>query len=132
MPRLQKWLSPCAMLALCACTDMDRSADEAWGGAVAAPGSFTSEPGSETLVLPTSVGNLNAYVSRTGAVSDRRGPGEMLKAPPPLPRSICPAASEAVVFSYPLQPEGFVPGYTAYIIDGSVVCIDRTFAYSGP
>lgn len=129
--RLQKWLSLCTMLALCACTEMGRSADEAWGGAVAAPGSFTSQPGSEALDLPTSVGDLNAYLSRTGAISDRRGQGELLKAPPPLPRSICPAAPEAVVFSYPLQAEGFVPGYTAYIIDGSVVCIDRTFAYWG-
>lgn len=129
--RLQELLSLCAMLALSACTGGGRSADDAWGGAVVAPGSFTSEPGSETLDLPTSVADLNAYLSRTGAVSDRRGEGEMLKAPPPLPRSICPAAPEAVVFSYPLQPEGFVPGYTAYIIDGSVVCIDRTFAYSG-
>ncbi|MNI30977.1 hypothetical protein D3C73_848410 [compost metagenome] len=131
MPKLIEWLSPFALLALCACTDIDQSTDQAWGGAVAAPGSFSSEPGSESLVLPASVDELNAYISRTGAASHQRGPGEMLKAPAPLPRSICPAASEAVVFSYPLQPEGFMPGYTAYIIDGSVVCIDRTFAYSG-
>lgn len=75
---------------------------------------------------------LNAYITRSGAISGHRGPGEMLKAPTPPPRSICQPATEAVVFSYPLQRDGFMPSYTAYIIDGTVVCIDRRFSYTGP
>lgn len=132
MSRLLKWLSPYGLMALCACTGAEQSADQQWGKAVAAPGSFFAEPGSEALSLPTSVAELNAYVTRTGAISDHRGPGEALKAPTPLPRSICQPATEAVVFSYPLQRDGFMPSYTAYIIDGTVVCIDRRFSYSGP
>lgn len=131
MSRLLKWLSLNDLMALCACTGVEESADQHWGKAVVAPGSFFAEPGSEALSLPTSVAELNAYVTRTGAISDHRGPGELLKAPTPPPRSICQPATEAVVFSYPLQRDGFMPRYTAYVSDGSVVCVDRSFAYAG-
>lgn len=83
-------------------------------------------------MLPTSARELDAYINRTGAISDHRGPDTTLKAPAPLPRSICQSTPEAVVFSYPLQRSGFMPSYTAYIADGMVVCIDRRFAYTGP
>jgi hypothetical protein len=55
----------------------------------------------------------------------------MLKAPPPSPKSICQLTPEAVVFSYPIQRGEFMPGYTAYIADDTVICIDRSFAYLG-
>ena len=83
-------------------------------------------------MLPTSGPEMDAFIDRTGAISDRRGPDTTLKAPVPLPRSICQLTPEAVVFSYPLQRSGFMPSYTAYIADGTVVCIDRRFAYTGP
>lgn len=132
MPKLLRWVSLFGLLVLCACSGVGQSDDNKWGNAVDAPGRFFAEPGSESLILPTSVSELNAYIARTGAISDYRGPGQMLSAPVPLPRSICQQTIEAVVFSYPLQPSGFMPGYTAHIADGTVVCIDRRFAYTVP
>ena len=128
--RVLNRLWPCLAMVLVSCTGPERSADQAWGNAVVAPGAFFAAPGGESLSLPASTAELDAYIARTGAISDRRGAGHLLSAPLPLPRSVCKPASEAVVFSYPLQPDGFMPSYTAYIDNGLVVCIDRTFAYA--
>src|SRR5690606_1130285 len=118
MPRLLRWVSRFGLLGLYACSGVGPSDDHKGGEAVAAPGPFFAQPDGETLVLPTSVTELNAYIVRTGAISDHRGPGQTLSAPVALPRSICPQTIEAVVFSYPLQRGGFVPGYTAHITNG--------------
>ena len=132
MSRFLRRLLHFGLLGLCGCNGTIQSDDQRWGKAVAAPGQFVSAPNSEALSLPSTVSELDAYIARTGAISDHRGPGKMLSAPTPLPRSICQPTSEAVVFSYPYQAGGFVPGYTAHVTNGTVLCIDRSFAYFAP
>ncbi len=120
------------LLMLASCTHSESpvdKADKAWGGSMHAPGLFSAAPKATKLQLPSSEAELNQYILITGGQSYRTGPREAMKPPLPMPNSPCAISQHAVVFSYPIQLEAFMPRYTAYIRNGSVECVERVFSY---
>ena len=106
--------------------------DENWSASVSSPGRFSPHPNKESLDLPASRSELEAFLSVSGAASYSTGPETTLSPPSPSHASPCERTAEAVTFVYPIEEGAFQPRYVAYISGDEVVCIDRQFSYLAP
>jgi hypothetical protein len=106
-----------------------------WSASVKAPGKFAAWEGSGGVELPADREDFLRYVNGLGASYYVTGEGDarLLSSPPPPKGSPCLNGVQAIVFTFPIEPDDSRPGYIAYLdADGRVACVDKQFAYLTP